>query len=167
MSSLDRSRLKRAWDVSPVGLPAIHAYYASSFCATLNVRAPRPVSPRKGTRCGARSLDPDLEQACSGDITVLLAYIVSFAHARREFLVVVSQFSQHVQRFDVFPIVIGHPLKASNVTNRPQRRTADFTDAFRNGIGHRVDVIGLFIQQQMVVAEVRPAHVPMEVFVFR
>ena len=44
-----------------------------------------------------------------------------------------------------------------------QRRAADLADALGDRIGHGIDLIGLLIQQQVVVAEVRAAHVPVKI----
>jgi len=33
--------------------------------------------------------------------------------------------------------------------------SADLTDALGNGVGHRIKLVGLLVQQQMVVAKVR------------
>jgi hypothetical protein len=49
------------------------------------------------------------------------------------------------------------------MTDGPQGRTAEFADAFGKGVSHRKDLIALFIQKQMVIAEVRSRHVPVEV----
>ena len=44
---------------------------------------------------------------------------------------------------------------------------AHLAHAFRKHVGHREDLVGLLVEHQMVVAKVWPAHVPVEVLVFR
>ena len=48
-----------------------------------------------------------------------------------------------------------------------QGGTADFADTLGNRVSHRVDLIGLLVQHDVVVAEMWAAHVPMEVFGFQ
>ena len=50
-----------------------------------------------------------------------------------------------------------------DVADRPDRRAADLADPLGDRIGHREDLVGLFVEQQVVVAKMRSAHVPVEV----
>jgi len=52
------------------------------------------------------------------------------------------------------------------VPGRTKRRAADLSHAFGQRIGHAEDLIALIVQQQMIVAEMRTRHVPMEVLGF-
>ena len=40
---------------------------------------------------------------------------------------------------------------------------AELAGAFGHGVGHGEDLVGLLVEQEMEVAEVRPGHVPVEV----
>ncbi|MNV93019.1 hypothetical protein D3C71_1876650 [compost metagenome] len=51
--------------------------------------------------------------------------------------------------------------------DRTQRRAANLADAFRDGVRHGEELIALFIKQQVVIAEVRPAYVPVEILGFQ
>src|SRR6185437_1148970 len=60
-------------------------------------------------------------------------------------------------------IVVLERLQPCNVADRPQRQTADLAHALGNVVGYPENLLGLFVEQQMVVAKVWSAHVPMEV----
>ncbi len=49
------------------------------------------------------------------------------------------------------------------MADRANRVASDLADALRDRVGHRVNLVGLLIEQQVVVAEVRSAHVPMKI----
>jgi hypothetical protein len=55
-------------------------------------------------------------------------------------------------------------LQASDVADRAQRGAPDLADALRDGIGGGEDLLGLFVEEQMIVAEVRARHMPVEIF---
>jgi hypothetical protein len=108
-------------------------------------------------------VNPHFDQAGSGNVAVLFADTVGFAKARGESLAVLTQFSQHVLRFDILCIVVRYALQASDMANGPERGTPDLPDALGDGVGHGEKLVTLFVEQQMIVAEVWPAHVPVEV----
>jgi len=43
---------------------------------------------------------------------------------------------------------------------------ADLARSFRNVIRHGEDLLGLLVEQQVVIAEMAPAHVPVEILCF-
>ena len=86
-----------------------------------------------------------------------------FPQTRRQVLIVLAQLGEHVQWLNELGVVVLDPLKARNVSNRSQRRTAELADALGNRVGHRIQLISVLIEQQVIVAEMRPTHVPMEV----
>jgi len=94
---------------------------------------------------------------------VFVAQAMRFAHGGDDALVVVAQLSQHVLRLDVIGVVVGQPLLARYVADRAQRVTADLAHPFGDHVGGGEDLVGLFVEQQMIVAEMRPADVPVEV----
>ena len=49
------------------------------------------------------------------------------------------------------------------MSDRSQGGSAQLADALGDGIGHRIDLVGLLVQQQVIVAKMRPAHVPVKV----
>jgi hypothetical protein len=54
-------------------------------------------------------------------------------------------------------------LQAGNVPDGSNRSPADLARALGDVVGHRKSLIGVLIEQEMVVAKVRSAGVPMKV----
>src|ERR1700731_2734546 len=89
-----------------------------------------------------------------------------FAHVCRQLLVVFAQLCKHVRWRNEIGVVIQETLQAANMTDRTQRRSADFTDTLGDWVGGGKDLLGLFVEQKMIVAEMRPRHMPMKVLRF-
>jgi len=49
------------------------------------------------------------------------------------------------------------------VTDGAEGRAADLADSLGDGVGCGKDLIGLLVQQQIVVAEMRPGDMPVEI----
>src|SRR5262245_28914790 len=81
-------------------------------------------------------VDPDFDEARGRDVAVLVANIVNLAQTGCERLVVIAQFSQHVQGLDILGIVVLDALKPADVANRLDRGPADLADSLGDGIGH-------------------------------
>ena len=45
----------------------------------------------------------------------------------------------------------------------PQRLAAELAHALGERVGHRVELVAVLVQQQVVIAKVRAAHVPVEI----
>src|SRR5580698_807367 len=108
-------------------------------------------------------VDPDFDQAGSGHIVVLIANVVGFAQTAHQVFVVFTQLGEHVVGLNVVGVVVLDSLQASDMSDRANRRLAELADALGNRIAHGEDLVALLIQQQVIVAEVRAAHVPMEI----
>ena len=80
-----------------------------------------------------------------------------------ERLVVVAQLGQHVERVDEVGVVVGDALQPRDMADRAERRAADLAHALGDVVGDGEDLVGLLVEEQVVVAEMRPAHVPMEI----
>src|SRR5258706_8988427 len=111
-----------------------------------------------------RFVDPRFDQAGASDVMVHIAQVVHFAKACRKLLIVFAKLREHGQRLYVFRIVVQHALVTGDMSDRSDRGPTYLTDALRNRVAHCVKLVGLFVQQKMVVAEMRPAYMPMEVF---
>ena len=94
---------------------------------------------------------------------MILANAMSLAQTRCERLVVLAQFCEHVFRLDILGVIVQHALQPGDVADRSDCQTSCLANALSNGIRHCEDLIGMFVQQQMIVPEVWPAHVPVEV----
>src|SRR5690242_4300344 len=79
-----------------------------------------------------RLIDPSLDQAGAGHISVLVANSVCLTQMRRELLVVVTQFGEHIHGCDEICVVVQDALQAGDVANRAQSRAAYLANAFRN-----------------------------------
>ena len=49
------------------------------------------------------------------------------------------------------------------MSDRAERSPADLADALGDRVGHGEELLGLFVEQQVVVAKVRATHVPVKV----
>ena len=96
-------------------------------------------------------------------VIVLGADLMRFAQQRDEMAVVVAQLGEHVLGRHVVGIVVGNALQAGDMADRTQRHAADLAGTLGNRIGGREDLLALFVQQQMVVAEMRTGHMPVEI----
>jgi hypothetical protein len=94
----------------------------------------------------------------------LIASAVHVTHNQPKTPIVVSQLAEHVLRTDEFRVVIANTPHSRDVSDGAKRRTADLTHPLGDRIRDRNDLIGLLIEQEVVVAEMRSAHVPVEVF---
>jgi hypothetical protein len=73
---------------------------------------------------------------------------------------------EHVLRSDEDGVVVGDALEAGDFSDGVDGEAADFADAFGNLVGDGVELVGVIIEQEVVVAEVGAGHVPVEVFGF-
>ena len=64
---------------------------------------------------------------------------------------------------DVFGVVVRDTLQVRDLADGADRGAADLAHALGNGVGHGEDLIAVLVEQQMVIAEMRPAHVPVEI----
>src|SRR5438477_9481257 len=54
-----------------------------------------------------------------------------------------------------------------DVADRSDRKSANLSNSLGNWIGHCEKLVALFVEQQVVVAEMPAAHVPVEIFRFQ
>ena len=47
---------------------------------------------------------------------------------------------------DVLGVVVEHALRPGNVADGPQRKSTDLSNSFRDRVGHREKLIGMFIE---------------------
>ena len=77
--------------------------------------------------------------------------------------VILAQLGQHVLRRHIGRVVVGDPLQPGDVPDRAQRAAADLARPLGQRLGHVEDLRRLLVEQQVIVAEVRAGHVPVEV----
>jgi hypothetical protein len=108
-------------------------------------------------------VDPDFEQTGRRDVIVLVAKCMGLPHVGGELPVVVAELGKHCRRRDELGVVVEQPLQPADMADRPQRRTADLAHALGDGVGRGEDLVALLVEQQVIIAEVRTGHVPVEV----
>src|SRR4051794_21436479 len=92
-------------------------------------------------------VDQVLQQARGGHVAVLVAQVVRLAHTGRKGLVVVAKLTQHVERVDVVRVVVENAFEPRSMTERSQRRAADFAYTLSQGIRCREDLLCLLVEQ--------------------
>src|SRR5258708_2752936 len=88
---------------------------------------------------------------------------MSGAQEPRELLVVRTKLRQHVFRgYEVFVVVL-QTLMPRYVADGADCDSADLARPFRDIVRHSKDLVGVFVEQQMIVAKMTPAHVPVKI----
>jgi hypothetical protein len=108
-------------------------------------------------------IDKIFEQARRRDVALLIADFVGEALIHRERFVVFHELTEHVDRIDVGRIVLGDPREAHDLADGADRHRAELPDSLGQDIDHRKELIGLLVEQKMVVTEMLPRHMPVEV----
>src|SRR4029079_4017007 len=108
-------------------------------------------------------VDPDFEQARGCDIAMLIANIVRFAHPLGKLEVVLAKLRQHVVGRDEIRVIVGYSLQLGYMTDRTDGGPADLARPLGDLVGRGEDLGGLLVEEQVVVAEMRTGHMPVEV----
>lgn len=97
---------------------------------------------------------------------MFVTHVVGFAKTRSHRFVVLRQFRKHIEWLDVFGIIIEHALSARDFSDRMQCKSPELANAFRNDVCHGEELFCVFVEKQMIIAEVVPAHMPVKIFRF-
>src|SRR5262245_63576960 len=81
----------------------------------------------------------------------------------RQLPIVFAKLADHLLRTDAFFIVIFQPLVSRDIADGAQRSSTDLARPLGDRVRHREDLCRLLIEQQMIVAKVAPAYVPVKV----
>ena len=111
-------------------------------------------------------VDPVFKQARCRYVFRVIAKRVSGAHAEDQSFFVLVQLGKHVLSGYEVGVIVRNSLQPRNVTDGANCRSADFSNSLRDVVGHGKQLVSVLIEQQMIVAEVRTTHVPMEVLGF-
>jgi hypothetical protein len=114
-------------------------------------------------RATLRLIDPILDQACAGDIAALVAELVYSSKADRQLAIVLLKLLEHVLGRDIPLVIVGDALDSRDVPDRMQGPSADLPNALRNRIGRGKYLFTLFVEEKMVVAEMRARHMLMKI----
>jgi hypothetical protein len=110
-----------------------------------------------------RLIDELFADACRDDIASVVAESVGGAHAENQGLFVFMHLAEHVSWCDEVGVVVWNSLQTSDMSDRADGRAAKFADALGEVLGHCEDLAALIVEHEMIVAEIRPAHVRVEV----
>src|ERR1700733_7950102 len=88
------------------------------------------------------------------------------AHVARQYRIVISKLSDHVERLNVLSIVVRDTLKPRYLPDRANGCAAEFSSSFSNGIRHGEYLVALVVEHQMIIAEMRARHMPVEILGF-
>ncbi len=105
-----------------------------------------------------------LEQVAGRGIAVLVADLDRRALVLGHATVVLEEPADHLVGRDEFLVVVRDRLELADLADAPNRRAADLAQPFGQPIDRFEDALRLLVEEQMVVAEMGPAHVPVKVF---
>src|ERR1700730_17600956 len=112
-------------------------------------------------------IDPNFDQTRCGNVTMLVTHVVHLAQTRGQRFVVLGQLSNHVRWVDINCVIIEHALKMGDLTDRLDRKSANLSYSLRNRVRHGEKLVAVFVEKYVIIAEVRTAHVPVEIFCFQ
>src|SRR5215472_13940618 len=98
-------------------------------------------------------VDPVLDQARARHVAMLVAHIVGHAHPRHEVLVVLAQFGEHVEGIDIGRVIVLDPLQLGDMADGANGGPADLADTLGDVVRGAIDLVGMLVQQQVIVAE--------------
>src|ERR1700733_2800618 len=108
-------------------------------------------------------VDEGLQQSGGAGILVIVAKLVGFPHRGGHVLVVFHQLAQHLARRHIALIVVVDGLQFADLPDRAQRGAAQLANPFGQLIGGGENIVGLLVEQQMIVAEMPAADMPVKV----
>ena len=111
-------------------------------------------------------VNPDLDQTGGRHVIVFLASFMSRTEIARQCLIIGAEFCQHFFRGDALVVVVLQALMPGDIADRAQRSSSDLARALGKIIGHGKDLFRVFVEQQVIVPEVLPSHVPVEILGF-
>ena len=149
----------------PDGLASVSIRPACFRMETLGRRNPKGLARGFEEEPGAAFgfVNPDLNQAGSGIVIRFVRNFMSGAQAFDEGPIVRVEFQKHVAGRDELLIVVRNALQLGNVTDGANGGASDLAYALGDVVRDGEDLFTLLIEKKMVVAEMRTAHVPMEV----
>src|SRR5262249_32754118 len=108
-------------------------------------------------------VDECLEKTGRRNIVVFVAEIVGFAQCRDHALIVLAQLCQHVLRIDISCVIVAQTLMTPDIADGSQCSPAKLAHAFGEHIGRGEYLVCVLVEQQMIIAEMRPTDVPVKI----
>ena len=87
---------------------------------------------------------------------MFLAYAMRLTHVGSELLVILAQFREHRLRRNTVRVVVRQALPSSDIADGVQRICTDLPDALSERVCRSVYLLGVLIEQRVVIAKVRP-----------
>jgi hypothetical protein len=97
---------------------------------------------------------------------VFVADFVGPPQESREFAVVGAKIGEHFVRREGFFVIVFETLVPGNIADGTERCGAELAGTLGDVVGHGEDLIGVLVEQEMVIAKISAGHVPMEIFCF-
>ena len=88
---------------------------------------------------------------------------MGLTHIGGQLDVVFTQLCQHVFRRHEVGVVVQQALQFLDVADGADRGAPQLAYTLGNGIGGRVDLVSLLVEQQVEITEMRAGHVPVEI----
>src|SRR5437867_3186134 len=104
-----------------------------------------------------------LEEVARGRVAVLIAHRDRRPLTLGEVSIVRQEPADHLLRKHEVLVVVFERLQFGDVRDAPYRRATDPSHSLRQDIDRAEDRVGLLVEQQMIIAEVRAGHVPVKV----
>ena len=124
------------------------------------IRGPARLEQEPGALIGF--IDEGLKQP-SGRVCVLVGKVVRPAHGGSHNLVVCHQLAKPVVGCNKGGVVAFDRLMPGDIADRAQRGAADLAYPFGQHVRGGKDLLGLLIEQQVIVAKVPSADVPVKI----
>ena len=84
-----------------------------------------------------------------------MAQDMCLKHFHCKSLFIFANFTPYVLKIDKFGVIVGYSLQLD-------RRSTNLAHTLSDVVRHSEDLVRAFVQQQMVVEETRPTHLPVE-----
>src|SRR5215510_7306026 len=97
-------------------------------------------------------------------VTVLVAHLDRVALLLGDVTVVLDQARDHLLGRHALLVVIANGLKLADMRDAPDGRSADLSYTLGEQVDRAEDGLGMLIEQQVIVAEVRSVDMPVKVF---
>src|SRR5690606_28922966 len=94
---------------------------------------------------------------------MFVAETVQLAQPRDHLEIVLAELGEHRVRWHELAVIVEHALQLRDMADRADRSRAELAGALRHRIYGGEQLCGLLVEQQVIVAEVWPTRVPVEV----
>jgi hypothetical protein len=108
-------------------------------------------------------INPVFDQTRSSQISRVIAERMNGPQNVDKPLFILVKFAEHILRSNEVSVIVGQPLGSADLADRANGGPANLANPFGYVVRHCEDLIGMIIEEQMVIPKVRPGHMPMKV----